>query len=87
MNHKQALSDYMALNNLSGGGPYDSGADYEQIAEKLLARPTAKEAADHLCDLIRLYYVRGNVNGESMLDDPTAKAIFVRHHLIESDEE
>ena len=87
MKHKQALADYLALRAIAGGEPEDAGEILEQIAEKMLSRPTPENAATLLCELIDLYYERGNAEGQSLRDDPEARTIFVRHQLIHDDEE
>lgn len=87
MNHKQALSDYETLRAIAVGYPHDSGEMLEQIANKMLSRPTAKEATRHLCDLIDLFFDRGGPMGESLRDIPEAHEIFVRHQLVNDDEE
>ncbi|MGO4801160.1 hypothetical protein ACEN2T_17920 [Pseudomonas sp. W22_MBD1_FP4] len=87
MKHKQALADYRALREIAGGEPEDAGELLEQIAEKMLARPTPENAAYLLCELVDLYYQRGNAEGRSMRKDPAAHAIFVRHQLVAADEE
>jgi len=87
MNHKQALLDYEALREIAVGEPHDSGELLEQIGEKILRRPTAKEATKHLCHLIDLYFERGGPLGDSLRDIPEAHEIFVRHRLVDADEE
>lgn len=87
MNHKQALSDYEALRAIAIGDPHDAGEILEQIGNKMLSRPTAKEATKHLCHLIDLFFDRGGPLGESLREIPEAHEIFVRHQLVNDDEE
>lgn len=87
MNHKQALSDYEALRSIASGEPYDSGEILEGIANKMLRRPGAKEATEHLCHLIELYFERGGPQGDSVRSDAEANEIFARHQLINGDDE
>lgn len=87
MNHKQALSDYEALRELAIGEPHDTGEMLEQIAEKMLRRPSTKEATKHLCHLIDLFFERGGPLGDSLRDIPEAHEIFVRHRLLDKDSE
>lgn len=87
MNHKQALADYEALRAIANGEPYDTGELLEGIASKMLRRPGAKEATEHLCHLIELYFDRGGPQGAPLRDTPEAHEIFVRHQLISGDDE
>lgn len=80
--HKQALADYDALHEIAGGGPSDSGERYDQIAEKLLANPTARCAQAHLEELIGLYYSHGGPMGEDLTGDGDARNIFARYGLM-----
>ncbi|WP_219096262.1 hypothetical protein [Pseudomonas sp. UMAB-40] len=87
MNHKQALSDYETLRAIAIGEPHDAGEILEQIGNKMLSRPTAKEATKHLCQLIEFYFDLGGPQGESLREIPEAHEIFVRHMLVNDDEE
>lgn len=87
MNHKQALKDYETLRAIAIGEPHDAGEILEQIASKMLSRPTTKEATENLCLLIDLYFDRGGPQGESLREIPEAHEIFVRHQLVNGDEE
>jgi hypothetical protein len=87
MEHKQALADYRALRKIACGEPHDAGEVLEQITERMLSRPTVKEATRNLCELVELYFVRGGPEQDSLRDHPQAQAIFVRHRLMSSDEE
>jgi hypothetical protein len=86
MKHPQALADYRALRALAVGEPHDSGEMLESIADKMLSRPTTKDATFHLCELIELYFQRGDPQGNCLHDIPEAREIFVRHGLIDDEE-
>lgn len=87
MNHKQALSDYEELVSIANGQPYDAGEILEGIASKMLRRPGAKHATEHLCHLIELFFERGGPRGAAVRGIPEADEIFVRHQLMSGDED
>lgn len=87
MNHKQALADYLKLKALAVGDPYDVGEILEGMAGQMFSRPTAREATEHLCYLIKLFYDRGDGEGNSIQHMPEANEIFVRHGLAQEQDD
>jgi len=87
MKYAQALKDYRTLRELVGGEPEDAGEMLEQIAERMLSKPTEKQALSELGLLIDMYFDRGSAEGADMRDMPEAREIFIRHGLINEDGE
>lgn len=85
--HRQALADFNALRDLAGGDPEDSGEVFESIAIDMLKKPGTAEATKHLHYLIGLFFDRGGPEGASLMDDPQAKAIFLRQGLMDEDDD
>ena len=85
--HKQLLADYQALRAIACGNPYDSGEYYDQFADDMIERPTAKEACRHLEHLIDMYHYRGGPLGEDLKDNPDAREIFIRNRLMDADDD
>lgn len=86
MTHKEALADYLRLRDIAGGHSHDAGEILEEIANEMLKKPNAKEAKKCLSELIESFFIRGGPSGDSLLEIPEAREIFIRHHLIDENE-